>query len=137
MCSLANSSTTDRRYLASDRENFFDAQRRNRRATWRLAALCVAAVATMGVPLALLVTPLVYAVVLIVADIVNVFSPLPHAFWQQATELAHFGFVTLNWLFNHKPAAPQALALGAAVMLAPGAVLSFVLWLAWISTDNS
>ena len=129
MSILAGSSSVEPRYLSRERESFFEAQSRNRRATWRLGALCVVAVAVMGIPLALLVTPLVYAVVLIVADIVNLFWTLPHAFWRQAAEGAHLGFVALGALLDHKPAPPQALVLGAVVLLAPGTILSLLVWL--------
>ena len=126
---LAGSSSAEPRYLPRERESFFEAQSRNRRATWRLGALCVVAVVVMGIPLALLVTPLVYAVVLIVADIVNLFWALPQAFWRQAAEVAHLGFVALGALLDHKPAPPQALVLGAVVLLAPGTILSLLVWL--------
>ena len=113
----------------SNRESFFEAQQRNRRATWRLSALCIGAAIIMGIPLALTVTPLLYAVALITADIVNLFSPLPPVFWRQAEQLARTGLVALSWATQHAPANPQVLALGAAVMLLPGAALSIVLWL--------
>jgi Zn-dependent protease with chaperone function len=112
-----------------DRESFFDAQRRNRRATWRLSAVSVLAAVVMGIPLALIVTPLIYAVTLIGASVVNYFLPLPPEFWQQADKFANFAMTAGNWLFNHQPADPQSLALGAAVLLVPGAVLSVALWL--------
>ena len=117
------------RFVPRDRESFLDAQARNRRATWRLSVLSAIAALVMGIPLALLVTPLLYAATLIVADTINLFSPLPPAFWQLADEVARFGFVALGWLLQQKPANPVALALGAAVMLVPGIVLSLVLWL--------
>ena len=110
-------------------ESFFAAQQRNRRATWRLSALCVLATLVMGIPLALLLTPLLYALALILADIVQLFFPLPPALWQEAGEAARFGVVALNWLLNHQPADLQALAFGSAVLLLPGAVLSIVMWL--------
>ena len=117
------------RFVPRDREGFLDAQARNRRATWRLSLLSAMAALVMGIPLALLVTPLLYAATLIIADIINLFSPLPPAFWQMANEVARFGFVALGWLLQQKPANPVALALGAAVMLAPGILLSLLLWL--------
>jgi Zn-dependent protease with chaperone function len=129
MSQPANPSAAGPRYLPRDRESFFDAQRRNRHATWRMSVLCVLSAVLMGIPLALVVTPLLYAVALIVADIINYFSPLPPAFWQASTELARFGFVALKWLLQHNPADPQVLAMGAAVMLLPGVLLSMTLWL--------
>ena len=129
MSESTHPATLEQRFVPRDRQSFFDAQRRNRRATWRLSVLCLLAVVIMGIPLALIVTPFLYAVSLLVADIVNLFFPLSPAFWQQASEVARFGFVALHWLLNHQPADPRALAIGAAVMLLPGAVLSILLWL--------
>ena len=129
MSEAVHSPVIDQRFLPLDRDSFLDAQRRNRRATWRLSALCVLAAVVMGIPLALIVTPLLYAVALIAADIINIFSPLPPALWAGAEDVARFGLVALGWLLQHQPADPQALALGAAVMLLPGTVLSLFLWL--------
>jgi Zn-dependent protease with chaperone function len=130
MNEAAHSPATGQRFLPRNRESFLDAQRRNRRATWRLSALCMAAAVVMGIPLALIVTPLIYAVALIAADIINLFSPLPPAWWAQAEEVARFGMVALGWLLHHQPADPQALALGAGVLLLPGVALSLFVWLA-------
>ena len=112
-----------------DRESFFEAQRRNRRATWRLSAVAVIATVVMGIPLALTITPLLYAAALIIADIVSIWVPLPPSFWQHANDLARYGMVAIEWLGQGKAGNPQALALGAAVLLLPGAILSVGLWL--------
>lgn len=112
-----------------DRESFFDAQRRNRRATWRLSAVSVLATIIMGIPLALTITPLLYAAALIVADIVNIWLPLPASLWQRADEIAHYGLAAIGWLSQGKTTDPRALAIGAAVLLLPGAILSVSVWL--------
>src|SRR5579859_2085538 len=112
-----------------DRESFFEAQRRNRRATWRLSAVAVIATVLMGIPLALTITPLLYAAALIIADIVSIWVPLPPSFWQHANELARYGIVAIGWLGQGKATNPQALMIGAAVLLLPGAILSVGLWL--------
>jgi Zn-dependent protease with chaperone function len=125
----ARVSVVGQRYLPHDRESFLDAQQRNRRATWRISVLCVIAAVIMGIPLALIITPLLYAVVLIGADIVNYFSPLPQGFWQLANEFAQFGKVALDWASQQKAADPRAVAVGLAVMLLPGVLLSVALWL--------
>jgi Zn-dependent protease with chaperone function len=116
------------RFESRDRESFFAAQARNRRATWRISALCVLAAALMGIPLALIITPLLYGVALIIADAVNLFSPLPPEFWRLASEVSRFGRVALDWLLQQKAADPQALAIGVAVMLLPGILFSLALW---------
>jgi Zn-dependent protease with chaperone function len=118
------------RFEPRDRESFFDAQRRNRRATWRMSFFCVLSAVVMGIPLALVITPLLYGLALIVADTINYFSPLPPAFWQFSADLAKVGFIAVGWLLQQKPADPQVLAIGFAIMLLPGVLLSFVLWLA-------
>lgn len=122
-------SQAGQRFLPRDRESFLDAQARNRRATWRLSVLCTLAAAVMGIPLALIITPLLYAVALLIADIVNLFSPLPPAFWQMADQVARLGFIAVGWVLDHKPADPRSMALGAVVMLLPGILLSLSLWL--------
>jgi len=124
----ARVSAVGQRYLPHDRESFLDAQQRNRRATWRISVLCVIAAVIMGIPLALIITPLLYAVVLIGADIVNYFSPLPQGFWQLASEFARFGKVALDWVSQQEAADPRAVAVGLAVMLLPGVLLSVALW---------
>ena len=118
------------RFEPRDRESFFAAQARNRRATWRISALCVLAAALTGIPLALIITPLLYGVALVTADVVNLFSPLPPEFWRQASEVSRFGRVALDWLLQQKAADPQALAIGAVVMLLPGILFSLALWTA-------
>ena len=113
-----------------DPENFYDAQRRNRHATWRISALCFAAALVMGLPLTLVLTPLFYAVTLIGAEIFNAFSPLPPEFWRQAHALAGLMVSVMNWALNHKPIDLQALLFGLALLLLPGVVISLFLWLA-------
>jgi Zn-dependent protease with chaperone function len=112
----------------SDRESFFEAQARNRRATWRLSVVCGLAAVILGIPLALTITPLLYAAALIVADFVSLWTPLPPIFWQFANQIARYGVLAVGSLGQGKVADPQALTLGAAVLLLPGAVFSVVLW---------
>jgi Zn-dependent protease with chaperone function len=127
---MATQSTTTVFVGPRDRESFFEAQRRNRRATWRLTAVSALAVVVMGIPLALTITPLLYAAALIIADIISIWLPLPASLWQRADQLAHYGLQAIIWATQGgKSANPQALLLGAAVLLLPGAVLSVGLWL--------
>jgi Zn-dependent protease with chaperone function len=117
-------------FTPRDPETFFRAQKRNRRATWRMSALGIFAAFIMGIPLTLVLTPLVYAVTLIVADIVNQFSPLPPEFWQNVHALAQLGGRVINYLANQKGTLdPQELVLGLCLVLLPGMVIAFGLWL--------
>ncbi|HTN72387.1 MAG TPA: M48 family metalloprotease [Methylomirabilota bacterium] len=60
-----------------DRTSFFDEQRRNRRATWRLAVACGLAIVIVGVPLSLVLAPLLYAIALVAINSINLFFPIP------------------------------------------------------------
>jgi Zn-dependent protease with chaperone function len=110
-------------------ETFFDAQRRNRRATWRISFLSLVASLLMGVPLTLVLTPLVYSVTLILADIVNYFSPLPPEFWQNVHLLGRLALRVGDFVFRHKPIDPQTLELGLACILLPGIIITVILWI--------
>jgi Zn-dependent protease with chaperone function len=116
-------------FVLRDPETFFHAQRRNRRATWRMSGLGVFAALIMGIPLTLALTPLVYAGTLIVAETVNHFSPLPPEFWQTANSLARLAARLANYVFNHRGTLdPQELVIALAVVLLPGIAIAFVLW---------
>src|ERR1044071_6725315 len=60
-----------------DRESFFAAQARNRRAAWRLSALCAVAVLILGIPLSAVTTPLLYGAFFLGMDVVNLAVPTP------------------------------------------------------------
>jgi Zn-dependent protease with chaperone function len=120
---------SSRTFSVRDPETFFKAQKRNRRATWRMSALSAFAAFIMGIPLTLVLTPLLYVVTLVIADIINYFSPLPAEFWQNAGDLAKFGVRVADYFINQKGTLdPQELALGLALILLPGMALAFLLW---------
>src|ERR1700730_6159559 len=101
-------------------ETFFAAQKRNRRATWRMSALCVFAAFIMGVPLTLVLTPLLYAMTLVAADIINYFSPLPASFWNNASDLAKIAYRAADYLINQRGRLDiSELIIAALLMLAP------------------
>jgi hypothetical protein len=112
-----------------NRESFFAAQHRNRRSTWLISWLCVAAALVMGLPLTLVLTPLIYAVTLGTAEIVNAFSPLPPEFWRNVHAFERLLVAIGNSLFEQRPIDPSTLALGLTALLAPGIILSLLLWL--------
>lgn len=115
-------------------ETFFAAQKRNRRATWRMSALCTFAAFIMGVPLTLVLTPLLYAGTLIVAEIVNHFLPLPAEFWRQANDLAKLGLRVADYVVNQKGTLdPGELAAGLILVLLPGMAVAFGLWFAMLA----
>src|ERR1051325_3071175 len=111
-------------------ETFFAAQKRNRRATWRMSALCAFAAFIMGLPITLVLTPLLYVLTLAVAEIINHFYSIQD-FLQNANQLAQIGVRVADYVLNGKgrPPAPQDLALTLALVLLPGMILAFGLWL--------
>jgi Zn-dependent protease with chaperone function len=83
----------------------------------------------MGVPLTLVITPLFYVVTLVIAQIINYFSPLSPEFWDAVHQLAKLALAVGDYFFNHKPIDPQALGIGIALVLVPGMLITLVLWL--------
>ena len=121
---------TARSFAPRDPETFYRAQKRNRRATWRMSFLCALAAFLMGIPLTLVLTPLFYAVTIIGAEIINYFSPLPAEFWQNLTALGQLALRVGDYYINQKGSLdPQELAVGLALILLPGIVIAFVLWI--------
>jgi hypothetical protein len=57
-----------------DRETFFAAQARHRRASWKLMAVCTLAVILTGIPIAMVVSPLLLGAATLVCDVVNLFT---------------------------------------------------------------
>src|ERR1700756_3554032 len=104
-------------------ETFFAAQKRNRRATWRMSALCAFAAFLMGIPLTLVLTPLLYTIGMVALEIVNHFAPQPELL-RYADELARLGLRVADYVINQKGTLDPGLAL----VLLPGMVVAFGLW---------
>jgi Zn-dependent protease with chaperone function len=120
--------TASRNFGPLNPETFFKAQKRNRRATWRMSALCAFAAFIMGIPLTLVLTPLLYTIGMVVLETVNHFSPQPELL-QQANDLAKLGLRVADFVINQKGTLdPGELATGLALVLLPGMVVAFGLW---------
>ena len=107
----------------ADRETFFAAQARDRRTTWRLGALCIVGLLLMGIPMSAVITPLGFAALILLADVVYLLAP---------------GADLLRMLgTSGGPAVPSSLSdvqgamMLAVVLIAPGAT---VMALAWLGT---
>jgi Zn-dependent protease with chaperone function len=125
--------TASRNFGPQNPETFFAAQKRNRRATWRMSALCTFAAFVMGLPLTLVLTPLLYAIGMIVLETVNHFSPQPELL-QQASDLAKLGVRVADFVINQRGTLdPGELATGLAFALLPGIVFAFGLWFAMLA----
>ena len=110
-----------------DREHFLDAQRRHRRATWRAAAIGIPAVMAAGIPLCVIVTPVLLAPVMVAAFILKGFGLVPPDAWSWVDRVAHILPDTWFALWNGTPIAWKVLA---AVFVAPGAITMLGVWLA-------
>ena len=114
-----------------DRVHFEDEQRRYRRKSWRFSVFAAFAALITGIPACVIVTPVVYAIALLAAYIVNAISPLSPAEW-----------ASLQKLSQAIPLAVQAIdpdvgqrevakvALGIAVLVVPGAIMMLATWIA-------
>jgi len=95
-----------------------------------MSALTAFSAFVMGIPLTLVLTPLLYAVALFTAEVINRFvSPLPPEFWQSANDLSRFGVRVADFVFNQRGALEtRDMVLALFLFLGPGIVLAVVLW---------
>ena len=62
---------------AADRESFLSAITRHRRASWRVTAACAAGVIVLAVVVAILMAPLLYCLIGLAFDAINLVTPTP------------------------------------------------------------
>lgn len=95
-----------------------------------MSALTAFAAFVMGIPLTLVLTPLLYAVALFTAEVINRFiSPLPPEFWQASRDLAKFGVRVADFVLNQRGTLDsQEIVLGLLLILGPGIALALALW---------
>jgi Zn-dependent protease with chaperone function len=109
-----------------DRESFFDVQARDRHASWKLAAASVFGVLLMASALVLTLAPPLVAVVIVLADILNLVVPgTPNVF---------------EMLMGSAPVpeTPLGAWLGPALIIVPGTVLAIASWsVVWRLTYRS
>jgi len=106
-----------------DRVSFFSMQRRHRRASWRFSALAIAAVFLTGLPLSILITPLLYAVALLVGEVTN-------ARWlAQIHDVPLLFPHALAYLAGKQVVVPvRELLIVSGVLVIPGAILLLGFW---------
>jgi Zn-dependent protease with chaperone function len=122
-----------RNFGPANPETFFAAQKRNRRATWRMSALCTFAAFIMGIPLTLVLTPLLYTLGMVVLETVNHFSPQPELL-RQANDLAKLGMRVADYVINQRGTLdPGELTAGLLLVLLPGMVFAYGLWFAMLA----
>jgi Zn-dependent protease with chaperone function len=100
-----------------DRESFFAVQARDRRASWKLAAASILGVLLMASALVLTLAPPLVAVVIVIADVLNLFVP---------GTLDVFDMLMGSASTSE---APLVALLGPALIVVPGTILAFASWM--------
>ena len=111
-----------------DRESFYDAQRRHRRASWRFTVGCVVALLVMGIALSAVISPLATAAGVIALDLVRLVVHLPDT----ATRAAHAWASSADT----KTPSPTTVAVVVAVLLVPGAVVLLLTLIAGLASTK-
>ena len=75
---LGDADATLRPWAAGEREDFFDAIARHRRAAWRVTAVCALGACILGLVAAVLLAPLLYCLLGLALDVVNLIVPMPN-----------------------------------------------------------
>jgi Zn-dependent protease with chaperone function len=104
-----------------DRESFLDAQRRNRRATWRLTAVAYLAVLIVCLAISVLLSPVLIGALVLLTDLLAIVLPVPDVgafFWQFLDRITDDS-VRVNW---------GEVVRGVALAAAPGLLLAVVAW---------
>jgi Zn-dependent protease with chaperone function len=111
------------------RQTFYDEQARYRRATWRWTTLAAVAAVVMGLPLSLVLTPMIYCAALVALHLVEGVLPIAPVVWASVDGMAAL-IPTVAQAYEAGPrqlllvAGPLALAL-----LVPGAAAILVVWI--------
>ena len=106
-------------WSASEREQFFDAIARHRRNAWRVTLPCAFASLLLALILAILLAPLLYGLLGLAVDVINLALPMPDL-------LGHLGSmvgVMVDSLDSDRPAPAGAWLRLALVAAVPGVVL--------------
>lgn len=116
----------------ADRETFFDAMRRHRRATWRVTTLCALAAIFTGIPLSLVITPVLFSVIVAGTALVNALVSVPAGVWDFYDAILGIVIHVFEQFDDANPAKEPLtagdIALAAAVWLAPGIALMLLVW---------
>jgi Zn-dependent protease with chaperone function len=105
-----------RPWSATEREDFFAAIARHRRAAWRVTAACALAYGLLAVVVAILLAPLLYSVLGLALDVINLVVPVP--------DLLGYAARTINALVESTTApSPIYVTKVAALAAVPGFVL--------------
>jgi Zn-dependent protease with chaperone function len=110
----------------AERVHFLDDQRRHRRSSRRSAFMVVAALAVSGIPLCVLISPVVIAGALLLSYIIGVFATVPPELSDWLYRASHILPLTWSALWQDDVAMPWRLL--ALLFILPGAVVMVLLW---------
>ena len=109
-----------------DRVHFLEAQRRNRRRSLRFGLFAIVSVAIAGLPLCVIIAPLLLGGLLIVAHVVNLFAPLGENTWAMLHDAVFVGPTIYRKLRGVETAISwHALAI---IYVVPGGVAMLLAW---------
>ena len=115
----------------ADRVSFFEEQARHRRSTWRLAGASVLAIVLAGLPLSLVVTPLVFLVIIVLTKLSSFVYPLPPSIPQayRAVAMAIGSILDAMDKWPPPPALLGSAIAGGFALMAPGILIMLVFWI--------
>jgi Zn-dependent protease with chaperone function len=111
---------------AIDRVHFLDEQRRNRRRSLRFSVFAVVAVGLAGIPLCVLMSPLLFGIVLAGAHAFDLIAPLSDTQWDRLHDVA-FALPKVWAKIRGRPVNVPWSTL-AMLYVAPGALLMLLAW---------
>ena len=109
-----------------DRVHFLDDQRRNRRKSLRFTVFAVVAVAVSGIPLCVIVAPLLFGVIIVVMHLADLFAPFSAATWDRVHDVV-FALPEL-WSLVRGRTIDVNWSSVAFTYVVPGAVLMLLAW---------
>lgn len=111
----------------TERRHFADEQRRNRRQSRRFSIVAVPAVVAAGIPLCIVVSPIIFAGVLVAATIWDLVAPLSPSQWTELSRVADA--LPELWAAVRGRQADVAWGPLATLLIAPGVLAMLVAWL--------
>jgi Zn-dependent protease with chaperone function len=109
-----------------DRVHFLDEQRTNRRRSRRFVVFAIVAVALSGIPLCVIVAPLLIGVIIVAMHVADFAAPLSPAMWDRLHDVV-FALPAL-WGFVRGRPVDANWASVAIIYIVPGAVLMLLSW---------
>ncbi len=112
-----------------DRAHFLDEQRRNRRASWRFSVFAVVAAILSGLPLSILLSPLLFGLIVLIVHVVHLIARVSPETWSTLEQVARVVPTIWGAMRGADGVVPWGLLL--TMLILPGAIVMLAVWL-WI-----